>query len=284
MVTIEFDRSAGLGQFPAWWSEDSSLVVIDVAIDESKSAQSCLLVVSAIVGKTALMRKLSVEWKRELVRSGVDYFHAKEHWNGRAKAYHGIGHDEREKLLDRLIRHLHSRFLFGASVIVDEAEYRAATSERLRSQYGSPYGFGVQLAMSMVLLELNRLKRQNQPINILIEDGHVNAGQAIEFIKRKKQLNSPKGLKIGTYGLGGKAENPVLQAADLLAFGTCEYTVRGESDFAKRTVPEKYMSRFLILPWDVSSVQDLKSDIIRHRDLVQAKAPGAIRHAELVMW
>ena len=229
--------------------------------------------ISAIVGKTALMRKLTVEWKRELATSGVDYFHATEHWNGRSKPYHGIGHDEREELLARLIRHLHSRFLFGVSAIVDEAEYKTATSERLRSQYGSPYGFGFQLVMALVLLELVRLKRQNQPVNILIEDGHVNAGQAIEFIKHKKKLNSPKGLKIGTYGLGGKIDNPVLQAADLLAFGTCEYTTKGHSEFAARIVPEIYANRFRVLPWDVSSVRNLKADIIRHGDLVKTKAP-----------
>jgi hypothetical protein len=74
--------------FPSWWSDESTLVVIDVGIDESKSGS--LLVVSAIVGKTSPMRKLHISWKSELTEAGIDYFHAKEHWNLKSKAYHGI--------------------------------------------------------------------------------------------------------------------------------------------------------------------------------------------------
>jgi hypothetical protein len=94
--------------------------VIDIGIDESKPSSGPLLVVSAVVGKTSPMRKLDAEWKAELAKAGVDYFHAKEHWNLRSKAYHGISRDDRERLLNRLVLHLHHRFLFAASSIIDE--------------------------------------------------------------------------------------------------------------------------------------------------------------------
>jgi hypothetical protein len=169
------------------------LIVIDIGIDESKSGST--LVLSAIIGKTGSMEKLDTEWSCELKRSGVDYFHAKDHWNRSFKPYHGISRDEREMLLARLIGHLHHRFLFGASTTVDEAEYRETASERFRSQYGSPYGWGFQMLMVLILLELKRQGKDNQPVNILIEDGHANARQVIGLIDHKKELHSKKGLK-----------------------------------------------------------------------------------------
>jgi len=258
--------------------------VIDIGIDESKSHASQLIVVSAIVGNTMQMRKLDAEWKRDLIRSGADYFHATEHWNGSAKAYHGIGRPERKKLLGRLAGHVRHRFLFGASAIVDQDEYRSVTSERFRSQYGSAYGFAFQLLMTMILAELLRQKRHNQPVNVLIEDGHVNAEQVIGFIHDKKKLDSSKGLRIGTYGLGGKRDNPILQAADLLAFAACELANTGESDMFACLAAPKVRNRFLTLPWDKSSVEAAVSDIELHGALRKTGAPGAKRHKDLVMW
>jgi hypothetical protein len=258
--------------------------VIDVGIDESKFPASPLIVVSAIVGNTALMRKLDAEWKRDLTESGVDYFHAKDHWNGSAKAYHGISRDERERLLARLVGHIQHRFCFGASAIVDETEYKSVSSERFRSQYGSAYGFAFQLVMTMILAELIKQGRNNQPVNVLVEQGHANAEQVIGFIRDKKHLNSPKGLRANTYGLGGKKDNPILQAADLLAFGVCELENNGESEFLARLALPKYGKRSLKLPWDKSSVEAAVGDINWNLDRMKAGISGAKRHKELVMW
>jgi len=76
--------------FPSWWTDENLLVMINVGVDESKSDSSSLLVLSAIVGNTAQMRKMDRSWKHDLNTSGVDYFHAKDHWNASARSYHGI--------------------------------------------------------------------------------------------------------------------------------------------------------------------------------------------------
>jgi len=150
--------------------------VIDIGIDKSKSHVSRLIVVSAIVGNALQMRKLDAEWKRDLIRSGAEYFHATEHWNRSAKAYRGIGRGEREKLLGRLAGHVRHRFLFGASAIVDQDEYRAVASDRFRSQYGSAYGFAFQLVMTMILAELLRQERLSMVIG-----REYKAGEAATF-------------------------------------------------------------------------------------------------------
>jgi hypothetical protein len=256
--------------------------VIDVGIDESKSSGSSLLVVSAIVGNTSLMRKFDREWKRDLTAKGVDYFHATEHWNGSSKAYHGISRSEREELLASLVGHIHHRFLFAASSIVDEDEYRSCASERFRSQYGSPYGFAFQMLMTCIFVELVRQGKQNQPINILIEDGHRNSQQAMGFIRDKKKKEG--GLTIDSYGLDGKKDNPILQAADMLAFGVREFHTKGYSNLAARLTPRRSRKRILELPWDRSAVEAVKSDIVRTISRKRSNISGANRLSELVMW
>lgn len=198
--------------------------MIDVGVDESKSGS--LLVLSGIVGKTAPMCKLRKAWDGELRRSGVEFFHAKEHWNLRAKPYNGVSRDEREKLLERLSLHLTHFFMFGASVLVDDQEHRSIASDRLRSQLGSPYGFAFQLLMTVIRLALIKQGKDNQPINILIEEGHANAQQVIGIIRDKKQRATKGTLIVNTYGLGEKTGNPILQAADNARLWRCRISCK----------------------------------------------------------
>jgi hypothetical protein len=52
---------------------------------------------------------------------------------------------------------------------------------------------------------------------VLIEGGHKNASQAIETLR--SQIGDDKAfLRIKSCGIGGKVDNPILQAADMLAY------------------------------------------------------------------
>jgi hypothetical protein len=139
--------------------------------------------------------------------------------------------------------------------------------------------------MLLVNRELTMMGRRNQSVNILIEDGHKNAQQAIGFIEYKKNKLDPAcGLTVGTYGLGSKRDNRILQAADLVAFGTCEWEIKGESDFAARMFLPKYRKRFPKLPWNRSSVDSVRLDINRHSDRLKRGIAGAKPRRHLVMW
>lgn len=270
--------------FPSWWSEESLLIVVDVGIDESKSSETSLLVVSAIIGNTGQMKKMSKSWSRDLEAIGVDYFHAKDHWNGKSKPYHGIDRPAREKLAAQLISRITRRFDFGASALVNEDEYRREASDRFRSQYGSPYAFAFQMTMAIIFLELTRQGRANQPVNILIEDGHANARQAIALIEQKNKKRSNAGLTIGTYGLGRKIGQPVLQAADMLAYGVREFHATGESYFASELSRGSKYGQLLELPWNKASIKAVNEDIIRNSHMLNAGIMGAKHMNEMVMW
>jgi hypothetical protein len=121
-LCIECGGKEGLLIFPSWWNDMDVLVVIDVGIDEGGSGDT--FVVSGIIGQTSHMKKLDRKWKETLKWYGVDYFHGKEHWNRRARPYHGINVRKRRALLTELVRLIHKYAHVGVTVYVNEHKYK----------------------------------------------------------------------------------------------------------------------------------------------------------------
>jgi len=201
--------------------------VIDLGIDESRIAGRNVLVVSAVIGQTSMMRKLAREWKKDLADNGVDYFHAKDHWNGRSKPYHGLSNQKRRELLQTLIADVHRFAHIGLSVSINIEEYERLTTPRFRSDWGAPYAFAIQMMMLLIYIDLKERKREHEVVNFLIEDGN-HVGQAYEIISKVPHTKEAF-LNLGTLTRGGKLNNPILQAADLLAYGCCQYVSTGQS-------------------------------------------------------
>lgn len=202
--------------------------MIDCGIDESQPLRQDLIFVSAIIGQTSKMAKLAKAWEAHLNECGVDYFHAKEHWNKRSKAYHGLSTRKRKMLLDRFVELIRKHVHLGISVRIDIAEYMRVTSQRFRSNWGAPYSFAIQMLILGIYRDLLQRKQLHETVNVLIEDGHKNLNQILEMLS--KSMGQPDALiKLGNYGEGRKLGNPILQAADLLAYGSCQQFSSGKS-------------------------------------------------------
>jgi len=232
--------------------------VIDCGIDESKRGGSSLLVVSAMIGQTPNMRKLAVEWRKELANYGVDFFHAKEHWNGHAKPYHGLSMAKRGTLLSRLIRQIHRCVEIGLSVGIDVEEYNKITSSRFRSNWGAPYAFAVQILMVLAYLDLKKRNRLHEDVNVLVEEGpHVL--QALEIVGKAKNADDAF-IHVVSSGQGSKRDNPILQAGDLLAYGCCQYLATGHSRMYNQLRAHKY-PRLAHLVCNADLIESIKRDI-----------------------
>ena len=66
--------------------------------------------------------------------------------------------------------------------------------------------------------------------NILIEDGHRHSAQAIEKLNESKKIGLayPIPSKILSVGLGSKADHPILQTADMLAYSIWQQISHGD--------------------------------------------------------
>ena len=198
--------------------------MIDCGFDESGdkwSPRGNLLVVSTYIGATSHAKKLADKWKTVLRDFDVPYFHCKELWNKKSETFKGLSNTRRKKLLAALIELIKQYMSWGYSAFIDPDYYVSKTSPRFRSQWGSAYTFAIRLTILFFILQLEREKRTGETVNFLIEDGHVNANQAIDMMREFKAFPDLP-IVIGNYGLGGKRNNPILQAADILAYASCQ--------------------------------------------------------------
>lgn len=239
--------------------------MIDCGIDESQPVRKDVIFVSAIIGQTPKMAKLTRAWQKELDDNNVDYFHAKEHWNKRAKPYHNLSMRKRKKLLDRLAKLTRRHVHLGISVRIDIAEYMRVTSQRFRNNWGAPYSFAIQMLILGIHRDLLHRKQLHETVNVLIEDGHKNLDQILEMLS-KSIGKSDALIKIGNYGKGPKLGNPILQAADMLAYGSCQQfssgknvTIRKSEMFAK--LASKDPSRFPTVFCNEALIASIKEGI-----------------------
>lgn len=239
--------------------------MIDLGIDESgKSGEK--LIVSAILGQTARMKKLKSAWDADIGRAGVDFFHAKEHWNRRARPYRGISMVKRKALLGSLASQIGKYSGLSIGVEIDLADFEARTTKRFKNTFGSAYAFGVHLMLVMLRLHLESHRSTNEQINILIEEGHKNCQQAIDQIISWKRRPGTV-LQVASAGLGCKRDHPILQAADMVAYGWWQF--KGCEDkrifsAVKRGSPH-LMAAFV--PWSARFLDAVQEGVDLHKQL-----------------
>jgi hypothetical protein len=143
--------------FPSWWN-NGNLLVIDCGIDESatKNHSKSILVVSGQFGSTSKMKKLDKQWRAALADYQVPYFHAQEFWNPRTKIYKHLSMGRRSRLLDALVGYIDKYVEFGISAHIDPQQYIGMTSDRFRSQFGSPYTFTMEMLFVALRLYLSQ--------------------------------------------------------------------------------------------------------------------------------
>lgn len=247
--------------FPSWYDDRDILIVIDWGMDESEQQSKNLLVLSAVIGPTAQMKKLKRSWTKTLTQNGVDFFHAKDHWNQKYEPYHGLSRDKREIMLSDFVSSMHKRCDGTLSVEVNRDEFENNVSSRFKNTFGSAYAWGVNMLLTLTRIHLVATRCIHEEINILIEDGHKNAQQAIDLVKRGREKPGTV-LKIKSYGLGGKVGNPILQAADLTAYGLSQMLSTGASvmhDALYANPPRTFKRAFL--PWGKSCLDAIKDDV-----------------------
>jgi hypothetical protein len=253
--------------FPSWWNDESSLVVIDLGIDESgKSGDK--LIVSALLGQTALMAKMKSKWSKDIGVAGVDFFHAKEHWNKKSKAYHGLSMTKRKSLLKSLAPHIGKYAGLSIGVEIDLRDFEARATPRFKNTFGSAYAFGIHLMLVVLRLHLEAKKATHEGINILIEEGHKNSRQAIDQIVSWKSRPGTV-LKITSEGLGNKRDNPILQAADMVAYGWWQFKSTKDKRIFRAVKHSSPRLMAAFLPWSPRCIEAVKEGVDLHRQLRQ---------------
>ena len=206
------------------------------------------------------MRKFSQERQADLHRENVKFFHAKEHWNRQSPAYNGLSNTRRKRLLSRLVSHIHKFTQVALSVAVNPEEYKAMTTERFRSEFGGCYAIAIQLLVVLIWIELKKRDSAHEKANIFIEDGgHIK--QALQLIEKTKGHQFAH-VHVSTVSPVGKIANPIVQAADMIAYGWSQYLETRESAFLWHIASGKH-EMLGILPWKPELIQQLQDGVSR---------------------
>jgi hypothetical protein len=135
----------------------------------------------------------------------------------------------------------------------------AITSDRFRSNFGSAYTMAIQIMMIEVHRDLWARKRTHESANFLLEEGpHIY--QAMDLLENKNKDNPEAFVKINSVGKGSKQGNPILQAADLLAFGWGEYLKKKRSTMLSKIAAHR-PRRFPIITWRKDMIEELVNGI-----------------------
>ena len=267
---------------------------IDESGTQSKDTRS-LLFLAAYVAESDNWAKVSTEWTQLLKEYKVPHFHMNELRNVTKGLYRHLSMPARMRLLDGLIGTLKKYALFGCLITLRPHEYAIVADQQFRNRYGSAYGMCVNLLLRQLHNSLLNPLSGPETINVFLERGHANEGDAIRQLKDWKELTDPPPnevegqpverkvpcfertdlLRIGTYGSGTKDQMPPLHAADLLAYianSNAEIALNGRDD---RFIEEIGDRLFASIPhistsWNESALRSLV-EAVREGDEEKSK-------------
>jgi hypothetical protein len=243
---------------PSWWSDEDWLMAIDLGYDESGSGDT--LLVSMQLAITEQAKKLKRQWKKRLKESGVDYFHSVEFDNMSHGVFAGLTRIERGELLHDLSRLIHQHVTIGITAKITKSVYDQKTTQVFRSRWGTAYTFTIQMLVSCAYIYAKRFSLRPD-FNILIEDGHRHAGQAIQSLHHTKKAGLTYAIpsRVLNVGLGSKVDHPILQAADMLAYSVWQMRSDGDLTIYDAMHPEVSLYRPESIDFDVDLVDVVKN-------------------------
>jgi hypothetical protein len=245
-------------------------MAVDLGYDEGGNGD--VLLVSVQVGVTQKARKLKTAWKSDLRKAKIPFFHSVDYTNLDAGIFRGMKRQERQELLASLSGHVRKRLLFGMTAKVTQSHYNSKISNDMRSQWGTAYSFAIQMLMLITRIIMDESKL-GIDVNVVIEDGHPNSGQMVEILGRIKKAYeagaSDPALHILNYGLGSKKDEPILQAADMLAYSDWQRIQQKDREIydALHVPGSRYLAGFVDL--DKQLVGDA-IDIAKRSDISKA--------------
>jgi hypothetical protein len=125
---------------------------------------------------------------------------------------------------------IHQHLSIGITGKITKSIFEQKTTQVFRSKWGTAYTFAIQMLVTSAYIYADRFHLRPE-FNILIEDGHKHASQAIEKLNESKKAGLAFQIpsRILSIALGSKPDHPILQAADMLAYSVWQKISNGDS-------------------------------------------------------
>jgi hypothetical protein len=183
------------------------------------------LLVSVQLGSSNSLKSLDRHWRAALGQYGVSFFHSKDYKNRSSGVFKGLSRARRRRLLAEMAALIQKYLSAGVTARINERYYEAHTAQQFRSEWGSAYSYALHMATLAGYVYMKRVGREKEAINILVAHGHRNLGQVLEQLP--KLVGNPT-IKLHNSGYGFMRDSPILQAADMLAYGEWQKHKNGD--------------------------------------------------------
>ena len=191
--------------------------------DESGThAGSPITVLGGLIGNSHDWGYFEQEWRKVLVKHDLRYIRAKQLFH-RQGPYRKWGKKQFRHLWADIMYVLqeHAGFQVSKIVLKDEDYYKSYVSDgpySKRERLDTRYALCVRVALHFLPL-INHRWRQEGAMNLVVEAGHKNAGDALRVFSELKNSTSYQWSNaIGAISFGSKVDFPALQAADLISY------------------------------------------------------------------
>lgn len=213
-------------------------------LDESYSHPPAPLIytVAGYIATDTEWRKFKKEWRRELDRAGIDFFHMAK-YEARKKEYEGWSNEKRVEVLKRLHRTIHRRILTGFAASVVVADYNEVMNPNIRRGYGEPHEFAVISCMKQIR-GWGEEKGYREPIAYVLESGSDRqrvVNLSFQFMDEEQRRE----YRIGSWAFADKRDLNPLQAADILAYEMTKEMCRRLDESSTRPVRRSTWNLFM---------------------------------------
>lgn len=193
------------------------MAMLTLYLDESYSHPPAPLIytVAGYIATINEWRKFQKEWRRELERAGIDFFHMAK-YEARKKEYEGWSNEKRVEVLKRLHRTIHRRALMGFASSVVVADYDEVMNPNIRLGYGEPHEFAVVSCMKHIR-EWSNQQGYYEPIAYVLESGS-DRQRVVNAVFTHLDEEQQREYRIGSWTFADKRDLNPLQAADILAY------------------------------------------------------------------
>jgi len=208
-------------------------MIITAYLDESGTHDgSELTLMAGYVGYSGQWRKFDKKWARNLARLRLTHFHAKDFVKGTGE-FKGWSDKRKLSLLTKAEQLCRNHTLYGFAASFKNSDYDEFYVARERPKkvpLDSRYGLCFRLCLCFLPEMTRQMFGGHQPtMNIVLESGHKNSGDAARIFDLFKRQADPELVKlVGTLTFADKRKCMGVQGADSLAYSA--YRVEQKSD------------------------------------------------------
>jgi hypothetical protein len=196
-------------------------VAFNAYYDESGThAGSPVTVLGGFVGSADEWACLDRDWRKVLAKHDLRFIRAKQLYH-REEPFRGWSDKQYRHLWADIFYAIQERRGLHLSKIVlrdtDYAQHYLQNGPKRKERLDTRYALCMRCALHTYPMALDR--KNDGPVNYVLEAGHKNAGDALRVFNEVKQSKDIGWRKsIGALSFGSKVDFPALQAADFVSY------------------------------------------------------------------